>query len=347
MSFQPAAAAAAPWAMVLIEFEKVWLKLKLSTGRHSTSLSKRLKVLPQKYSVSESVGGSLIVSDWKKLSHLRAFLLCEILFKPLTRADLQALRPIFVCTLVSFLTKVLSEKQRRSSRSLLWQNLVRVPFWEYHSMPSAIFLSLSLSSPIVCPHQPSWSPNSTDLYFRYLFVDQHRNTNMNDKDHLVGQLPTTNPPYHSLAFPKAFLALQGLLKSSFKNIMECFQKISLECSLENQVLHQKRKVFKNILEFKWNQSMQQNYINLLSLNLALQSSLVIVCSALVGPSRNPLKVCRTSHKSSLCFDAPPLPIHGNRFSFHSAKCHSVTTVINWWKKVSWCHSKDVKVFFAF
>ena len=206
---------------------------------------------------------------------------------------------------------------------------------------------LSLSSPIVCPHQPSWSPNSTDLYFRYLFVDQHRNTNMNDKDHLVGQLPTTNPPYHSLAFPKAFLALQGLLKSSFKNIMECFQKISLECSLENQVLHQKRKVFKNILEFKWNQSMQQNYINLLSLNLALQSSLVIVCSALVGPSRNPLKVCRTSHKSSLCFDAPPLPIHGNRFSFHSAKCHSVTTVINWWKKVSWCHSKDVKVFFAF
>ena len=30
----------------------------------------------------------------------------------------------------------------------------------------------------------SWSPNSTDLYFWY----QHRNTNMNDKDHLVGQL---------------------------------------------------------------------------------------------------------------------------------------------------------------
>ena len=33
--FQPAAAAAAPWAMVLIEFEKVWLELKLSTGRHN------------------------------------------------------------------------------------------------------------------------------------------------------------------------------------------------------------------------------------------------------------------------------------------------------------------------
>ena len=40
------------------------------------------------------------------------------------------------------------------------------------------------------PSRPSWSPNSTDLYFWYLFVvdDQHRNTNMNDKDHLVGQL---------------------------------------------------------------------------------------------------------------------------------------------------------------
>ena len=36
----------------------------------------------------------------------------------------------------------------------------------------------------------SWSPNSTDLYFWYLFVDQHRNTNMKNKDHLVGQLTT-------------------------------------------------------------------------------------------------------------------------------------------------------------
>ena len=36
---------------------------------------------------------------------------------------------------------------------------------------------------------PSWSPNPTDFYFWYSFVDdQHRNTNMNDKDHLVGQL---------------------------------------------------------------------------------------------------------------------------------------------------------------
>ena len=36
----------------------------------------------------------------------------------------------------------------------------------------------------------SWSPNPTDFYFWYSFVvdDQHRNTNMNDKDHLVGQL---------------------------------------------------------------------------------------------------------------------------------------------------------------
>ena len=36
--------------------------------------------------------------------------------------------------------------------------------------------------------EPSWSPNSTDLYFWYLFVDQHRNTNMKNKDHLGGQL---------------------------------------------------------------------------------------------------------------------------------------------------------------
>ena len=42
---------------------------------------------------------------------------------------------------------------------------------------------------IVLYTPPSWSPNSTDLYFWYSFVDdQHRNTNMNDKDHLVGQL---------------------------------------------------------------------------------------------------------------------------------------------------------------
>ena len=41
---------------------------------------------------------------------------------------------------------------------------------------------------------PSWLPNSTDLYFWYLFVDQHRNTNMNDKDHLVGQLTRVTPP---------------------------------------------------------------------------------------------------------------------------------------------------------
>ena len=41
-------------------------------------------------------------------------------------------------------------------------------------------------------HKCSWSPNSTDLYFWYLFVDdQHRNTYMNDKDHLVGQLTSS------------------------------------------------------------------------------------------------------------------------------------------------------------
>ena len=41
--------------------------------------------------------------------------------------------------------------------------------------------------------QTSWSPNSTDLYSWYLLDDQHRNTNMNDKDHLVGQLTTFRP----------------------------------------------------------------------------------------------------------------------------------------------------------
>ena len=42
----------------------------------------------------------------------------------------------------------------------------------------------------VCRLQSSWSPNPTDFYFWYSFVvdDQHKNTNMNDKDHLVGQL---------------------------------------------------------------------------------------------------------------------------------------------------------------
>ena len=46
----------------------------------------------------------------------------------------------------------------------------------------------------------SWSPNPTDLYFWYLFVDdQHRNTNMNIKDHLVRQLITSGISVKNLA----------------------------------------------------------------------------------------------------------------------------------------------------
>ena len=40
----------------------------------------------------------------------------------------------------------------------------------------------------------SWSPNPTDFYFWYSFVDQHRNTNMNDKDHhRYGSCRNANP----------------------------------------------------------------------------------------------------------------------------------------------------------
>ena len=50
------------------------------------------------------------------------------------------------------------------------------------------------SSAVAVRQVPSWSPNPTDLYFWYLFVDdQHRNKNMKNKDHLVGQLTTTYP----------------------------------------------------------------------------------------------------------------------------------------------------------
>ena len=68
---------------------------------------------------------------------------------------------------VSF-SKCLHSNSQRQSDKLGWCNS-----WKHHRLT----------------HWLSWSPNPTDFYFWYSFVDdQHRHTNMNDKDHLVGQL---------------------------------------------------------------------------------------------------------------------------------------------------------------